>query len=220
MIWISVILKNRHCFNLSSKTELAMIVSIIGFMGAGKSHLAGELSQIFNIPALDLDREIERAEGDSISYIFEQHGENWFRSLEKKHLTTILEQYCSAADIPPKTSVIDIRYKEDLLSHIKEINSSQPITLFLSTGGGTLLDKQCQELISQHTFPIFLNTPIEIIIDRLKSENEERPLLRRDPENIVSTVNELYIQRIKGYNEIARIRFSEHLLSVSDILYP
>jgi shikimate kinase len=61
-----------------------MQVFLIGFMGAGKSSLANRLSSRLEIPFVDMDQDIENQQGKSIHAIFEQSGEEHFRTLEKQ----------------------------------------------------------------------------------------------------------------------------------------
>ena len=65
---------------------------IIGFMGAGKTTLAKELSQKYTIPLLDSDAEIEKQEGNSIEEIFRQKGEPYFRGLETNWLQNLNDE--------------------------------------------------------------------------------------------------------------------------------
>jgi shikimate kinase/3-dehydroquinate synthase len=58
-------------------------IVLIGFMGAGKSTLGREVAARLDRPFLDVDEEVERAEG-SIWEIFEQRGEEAFRELEAR----------------------------------------------------------------------------------------------------------------------------------------
>ena len=66
-------------------------VFLIGFMGCGKSTIASELSASLNRPVLEMDEEIERREGMSISEIFSLHGEPYFREAE----TSLLKETSS-----------------------------------------------------------------------------------------------------------------------------
>jgi shikimate kinase len=59
-----------------------LIVYLVGMPGAGKSVVGAELAGRLGVPFIDLDSEIERAEGRSIKQIFEQKGEAGFRRLE------------------------------------------------------------------------------------------------------------------------------------------
>lgn len=68
-----------------------MIISLIGFMGTGKSAVGKELAERLNYQHLDTDREIEKRTGRSIPEIFESEGEEYFRKLESELLKDILE---------------------------------------------------------------------------------------------------------------------------------
>lgn len=57
-------------------------ISLIGFMGSGKTTVGRILSQKINFLFIDLDRIIEIAEGKSIPEIFKEKGEQYFRNIE------------------------------------------------------------------------------------------------------------------------------------------
>ena len=65
---------------------------IIGFMGAGKTTLAKEISEKYNIPFLDSDAEIEKQECISIKDIFRMKGEPYFRNLETNWIKNLLDE--------------------------------------------------------------------------------------------------------------------------------
>lgn len=58
----------------------------IGHRGTGKSALARRLSRRLGIEVVDLDEEIEKTAGRSVSEIFEKEGESAFRELERQQL--------------------------------------------------------------------------------------------------------------------------------------
>jgi len=58
-------------------------VILVGLPGAGKTTVGERLAVRLGRPFLDLDREIERREGASVSDIFIRRGESAFRSLER-----------------------------------------------------------------------------------------------------------------------------------------
>jgi shikimate kinase len=66
-------------------------IILTGFMGAGKSSVARSLAAKLGWVESDLDEEIEKLEGRSISAIFETDGESYFRSVETKTLQAMLE---------------------------------------------------------------------------------------------------------------------------------
>lgn len=58
-------------------------IVLIGFMGTGKSSTGIKLAQKLKMQFVDMDKEIERITGLSVSNIFKLHGEIRFRSEEK-----------------------------------------------------------------------------------------------------------------------------------------
>lgn len=66
-----------------------MIIFLIGYMGSGKSTIGKELSEILSIPFIDMDEQIEKNEGLSISEIFAFKGEKYFRDLEHDFLVNL-----------------------------------------------------------------------------------------------------------------------------------
>jgi shikimate kinase len=67
-------------------------VYLTGFMGAGKTKIGKTLRASLNCPFADLDFYIEKAENKPIPEIFADHGEEYFRELEKKSLLNVVEQ--------------------------------------------------------------------------------------------------------------------------------
>ncbi|MGV3464123.1 MAG: shikimate kinase [Heyndrickxia sp.] len=59
---------------------------IIGFMGAGKTTVGQKLSQDMHVPVFDTDQMVEQAEGKTISEIFAEKGEVYFRDKESETL--------------------------------------------------------------------------------------------------------------------------------------
>ncbi len=67
-------------------------IVLVGIMGVGKSTIGKRLSQYLDIPFIDADKEIEKAAGMSVEDIFEQFGEEAFRSGEKKVIRRLLDE--------------------------------------------------------------------------------------------------------------------------------
>jgi len=66
-------------------------IVLIGLMGAGKTAVGRRLANRLELPFIDADTEIELAAGTSISEIFAQHGESYFRQGERKVIKRLLE---------------------------------------------------------------------------------------------------------------------------------
>jgi shikimate kinase len=64
-----------------------MIVYLVGMPGSGKSTVGPVLAERLGVPFVELDAEIERADGRTVPEIFEQAGEARFRELEAAALT-------------------------------------------------------------------------------------------------------------------------------------
>lgn len=66
---------------------------LIGPPGAGKSTVGKSLAKLLNQEFIDTDREIERITGRKISEIFVEDGEEFFRSIEVKTVTDLLQNF-------------------------------------------------------------------------------------------------------------------------------
>ncbi|MGE4513019.1 MAG: shikimate kinase [Chryseobacterium sp.] len=67
-----------------------MIISLVGYMGSGKSHISKILSEKLNFKLIDLDKEISKRNKLTIPEIFAKRGEIFFRKLEREALEEIL----------------------------------------------------------------------------------------------------------------------------------
>ena len=69
-----------------------MIISLIGYMGCGKSHISKVLSEKLKLKIIDLDREIILKNNSTVSEIFENRGEIYFRKEEHQMLKKFLNE--------------------------------------------------------------------------------------------------------------------------------
>ncbi len=70
-----------------------MRIFLIGFMACGKTHWGKLLGKKLQIPFFDLDRHVEEKEESTITKIFEEYGEEYFRLLEKDVLHLLTENH-------------------------------------------------------------------------------------------------------------------------------
>ena len=68
-----------------------MKIFLIGFMGSGKSTIGRRLAGVLGFDFVDTDRFIEMQYGATITKIFEQHGEDAFRQMERDVLQKMLQ---------------------------------------------------------------------------------------------------------------------------------
>ena len=67
-----------------------MIISLLGYMGSGKTHISKKLSEKIDYKLIDLDAEIMQKNQKTIAKIFLEKGEIFFRKQEKEILEDIL----------------------------------------------------------------------------------------------------------------------------------
>ncbi len=63
---------------------------LVGMMGSGKSSIGRRLARIYSMPFVDADREIEKAGGADICYLFARYGEQDFRRVEERIMDRLL----------------------------------------------------------------------------------------------------------------------------------
>ena len=68
----------------------ARSIVMIGLMGCGKSSIGKRLATRLGLPFVDADEEIEQAHRKSITEIFADHGEAYFRDGERKVIARLL----------------------------------------------------------------------------------------------------------------------------------
>ena len=76
----------------SARDERMRRIALIGLRGAGKSTLGARLAKSLGVPFVELDREIEREAGTSLSEIFLLYGQAGYRRYERRCLERTLEK--------------------------------------------------------------------------------------------------------------------------------
>ena len=156
------------------------ILFLIGFMGSGKSWLSQRLSEQEGIPRYDLDEEIEREQGVSIGEYFRLHGEDAFRRTERDVLERLCERIQNSAD--PEA-----------------LQTGRPFAV-VSTGGGTPCFGDNMEWMNAKGTTVWIDTPMEILIARLKRGREHRPLIRElDDPSLEAFIEDLSLRRRPFY---------------------
>ena len=75
--------------SLNTNTGVKEIISLIGFMGSGKSTIGKLLAESLGYEFIDSDAEIEKSIGMPVERIFTECGETAFRELKKKILLSL-----------------------------------------------------------------------------------------------------------------------------------
>jgi shikimate dehydrogenase len=73
------------------ETEKIKNISLVGFMGSGKSTTGKYLAKLLSRDFIDIDLEIEKREKMSISEIFKNRGEMFFRDAERRMIKAVFE---------------------------------------------------------------------------------------------------------------------------------
>ena len=149
-------------------------ISLIGFMGSGKSSVGKELSKLLpEMELIDLDDYIEAMTGRTIPELFESEGESAFRVLERVALENIFMTGELAG-----TSYI------------------------LSLGGGTVTTEACRKAVRSNTTCFYLRASIDTLVSNLEQWPGDRPMLR-GRNGLRSRVRELMADREPLYEETA-----------------
>ena len=139
----------------------------MGMMGAGKSKFGRLIAKNLNFNFYDIDLLIEQKFNNTIKTIFDEKGEKFFRQTEEKTI-------------------------EKLIFTILHSNKSSVISL----GGGAFDNVKTRSLLLKSSHVIWLNTPIEKLINRV-GDGSKRPMIRG---NVNKSISELLKKRIKYYS--------------------
>ena len=112
-------------------------IYLVGFMGSGKSTIGQRLSQKLGWPFADLDDDIIAEAGKSIAELFDQEGEDRFRSVE----AAVLERRIAAVKL------------------------GRPIVLAL--GGGTFAQPANRAKLKGNGISIWLDVPFDVVQRRV-----------------------------------------------------
>ncbi|HWS59727.1 MAG TPA: shikimate kinase [Flavobacterium sp.] len=137
-------------------------IILLGYMGCGKSTIAKRLSNITEIPFVDLDKSIEERTNLSINEIFEQRGEIYFRKLEREVFIDLLNT--------PRQLIIGLGGGTPCYANNHELlNRENIVSIYLKASVDTLFDrlvtnkskrplianktnKEMKEFIAKHLF--------------------------------------------------------------------
>ena len=113
-----------------------MKLILIGFMGVGKTSVGKKLAEKLNLKFIDTDYEIEKSENKTISQIFEDYGERYFRTLETKVLKNALKE--KNIIISTGGGIITNEENYKILKNEKNV-------IFLDASAETIINHLCYE---------------------------------------------------------------------------
>lgn len=171
-----------------------MIISLVGYMGSGKSHISKILSDKLNFKLIDLDKEISKRNKLTIPEIFDKKGEIYFRKLERETLEEILAS--------EKNVVLSLGGGTPVYYNNMEIINHNSKSVFLRASVGTLAERLSKQ---KEKRPLIANIDEENLAEFIAKHLFERnPFYskaqyhvntdRREPEDIVNEIAEkLYL---------------------------
>ncbi|WP_445756402.1 shikimate kinase [Polaribacter sp.] len=161
-----------------------MHIILLGYMASGKSTIGKQLSKKLGIPFLDLDTYIYEKENKSVSEIFSQNGEIYFRKKEHEYLREVLENqqdfilslgggtpcYANNIELILNKNSISIYLKasiQTLSNRLLKNKNLRPLVAFLE-------DDQVPEFIAKHLFErrFFYEQARKVVVIDQKSVSE------------------------------------------------
>jgi XRE family transcriptional regulator, aerobic/anaerobic benzoate catabolism transcriptional regulator len=106
----------QHHFGEPSEDLRRRRIALIGLRGGGKSTLGRLLAERLGVPFIELDREIEKRAGATLSEIFDMFGQETFRRAEREALEDVLRQHQAFVMATSGSIVTDPGTMELLLS--------------------------------------------------------------------------------------------------------
>lgn len=135
-------------------------VTLIGMMGSGKSKFGRQVANILKFNFYDVDHMIEKEFNMTIKELFQKHGEFYFRRIEKKTINNL----------------------------ILKINENKE-KVIISLGGGGFDDKETRKLLLENTNVIWLNTSLDVLVQRV-GDGSKRPMIKgKTRESIMQLLN-------------------------------
>ena len=130
-----------------------MDLVLVGLPGSGKTAVGRRMAARHDARFIDLDSEIERTAGMTISELFEAEGEDGFRARERAAVAEL-----GRADPAPALRRV------------------------IATGGGAVVDPVNRWALYRERRVVWLSNPPEVLAQRLRNSPNPRPLLQgRDP---------------------------------------
>jgi len=80
-------------FGTVVESERRQRIALIGLRGAGKSTLGARLAKAKGVPFIELDREVERESGITLSEVFDLYGQSAYRRYERRALDKVVERH-------------------------------------------------------------------------------------------------------------------------------
>lgn len=130
-------------------------IILIGFMGSGKTTVGEHLAQQLGYHFQDTDRLLEQKAEDTISRVFEIHGEKYFRDME----TELLKELLPALKHTVLSTGGGLPLREENIRLLQELG----FVVYLQASKETILSR----LVGDRTRPLLQGEDMEQKVERL-----------------------------------------------------
>ena len=158
-------------------------VTLIGMMGTGKSKFGRLVANNLNFNFYDVDSLIENNFKTTIKDLFSKYGELFFRNIEHETIKKLIFK----------------------ITENKE-------KVIISIGGGAFDNEETRKLLLKHTNVIWLNTPVNILVERV-GNGSKRPMIKGDTRE---SITKLLKKRTKYYS-LSHYQLSTQTLSTHQV---
>jgi shikimate kinase len=166
-------------------------IVLLGYMGSGKSTIAWGLSKVLHVQFVDLDEYIEEKMNLSVSALFEQRGEIYFRKIEHESFVELLSSqesmiislgggtpcYANNHELLKQEGVISIYLKasiDTLFARLSYNKSKRPLI-------ADKTNEEMKEFIAMHVF------------ERSFYYNQAKHKVIVDDKSIEETINDIVV---------------------------
>ncbi|MFZ1751215.1 MAG: shikimate kinase [Saprospiraceae bacterium] len=154
-----------------------MLIFLIGMMGSGKSTIGKLLAETLQFPFYDTDTLIESIEGQTVSDIFAQKGEGYFRTLEHELISNWKLSHgvvATGGGLPCHNRLMDILYQKGVTIYLESSVEDMVTRIGNDVSRPLLYSKSIQE--KQKIIRQILKTRTPIYkLSRLKIKNNSSP---------------------------------------------
>lgn len=169
-------------------------VILLGYMGSGKSSVGRVLAEKLAMNGFDLDKLIEESQQKTISDIFSEKGEIYFRKIESQILREFLDNQDSfvlalGGGTPCYANNHELLQRDDVIS------------VYLKTSVDTLVQRLKKE---KNTRPLIAHLPDEELKDYINKHLFDRNFYYHQAKYIINTDNKTVNEVVNEISEIIR----------------
>ena len=172
-----------------------MKVILLGYMGSGKSTISNILAGKLGIDTLDLDDYISKKENDSISNIFKNKGEIYFRLKENTYLNELLNS--------ERSFVLALGGGTPCYANNIDLIKSMSISIYLKANINTLFNRLEKETANR---PIISDLNDDKLIEFIAKHLFERAPFYEQADHIISIDNKSIDQIVDEIYQMEQLR--------------